>query len=383
MGEVTNFAEYRRKKKRKKALRFTVSVLLIFGIIYGISLLLYESGAEDVEGAFDAMFNSSGSESRFPIHSPGGDIKEIFSLGGTISVLNDTNVFFYSSGGEMTGSIQHHYQTPTVRSAKSSFLLYDQGNKQYALYDKDELIRSCQTDECIFLGDISVDGEYAIASTGNCLTEVTFYNEDGEEQFVWESNDKLAMSLCLDDDGDYMVVGCANTKGGKLVSTLVILDTEEMDTRASVEMENELILDVMPHGTGFLVITDEQVFKCSNKGVVLSSCSFEGQQICGFDVSKNNIALLLGNFRHDRSYTLVSLNGNLKELGRTVIDEKVTDIQCDEYGIYMLMGNMLNVYDENAVHRDGTKFQNIQNMYPMGHYLMVAANDRIHKLDFT
>ena len=93
--------------------------------------------------------------------------------------------------------------------------------------------------------------------------------------------------------------------------------------------------------------------------------------------------MLLGNFRHDRSYTLISLNGILKELGRTVIDEKVTDIQCDGYGIYTLMGNMLNVYDENAVFRDGTKFQNIENMYPMGHYLLVAANDRIHKLDFT
>lgn len=383
MGEVTDFTAYRKKRKRKKIIRFLVSVLLICGVTYGISFLLYESGADDVEGAVSSLFSIGSSESQFPVNSPGGEIKGMFSLGGSLAVLNDTNVYFYSSGGEMTGSIQHRYQSPVAVPANSRFLLYDQGGKQYALYNKDKLVREVAAEGIIYLGDIAQRGDYAIASKGGYLTEVTYYRSNGTEVFSWESTDKLATAMSLSKDGSSLSVGCANTEGGRLVSSIIFMDTHKMEVVSTMTLEDEMVLYMEHHGGEVLVITDQQVFICDKNGKLLYSYSFAGKPLCGFDESKDGLSLLLGDFRHNRYYNLVSLDNKLKPLGETVVEQKVYAMESDAYGIYLLAGSRLQILNRDTSFREESELSDIQSIYPMGHYLFAATSDSIYKLDFA
>lgn len=384
MEERARFDREEKKRGKKRWKKALIFIVLILCATYGISYLMYENGPQDVDSFLSSLFSGKGSGPGYPVDYPGGELKKMFSLNGTLGILNDTNLYLYNVGGKQTGNIQHKYVTPHVVSSGRYLLLFDRGSTGYSLYDKEKLVRETSADNQIYTACLNEKGSYAIACAGEYhQSEVRVYNHMGQETFVWKSAEKTVTTLSLSEDGSILLIGCLYARGGELISDVEILNTSKEEPLAEIELAGELILEVEKIGDRYYGLTDQKLFSFDSKGTVTGKVEFLEYPLCAYDFNGEYITLITGDYQHDRYYNLSTYDLSLKEMGSMVMEEQLAAVKSDSYGVYVLGSNHLKVLDKNCDLKYDVLSEDIRAIQPMGHYLYGVTGSKILQLDFN
>lgn len=384
MGDVTRLDEVRKRHKMRHYLRLAIAVVAIVAIAIGGTILFRYYSLSEVPELVKEYFSAFSGGPGYPIDSPGGAINDLYKINGDLAVINDTNIYLYNASGKEVGNIQHKYQNPRVCTAGKKILLYDRGGKELTMYKGDDQLLTRKMNSAIYTAALASNGNFAVATGGDKYpTQIAVYNQKQEELFVWAPSGKYILATALSPSGDLLAVGSVYSQGGEIrtnVSIFKLHTSEENALQAEFDLQDSMLLNLTFSNEDELhALTDSQALSYSIRQDKKVVYDFNGQSLSAFSMQGDNTVLLLGDYLHEQRYTLISLDGSMKQQGSAKIDRQVHKIKSDSGHIYLLYNNMLEYMAMDCTSNGVLEIKDALAVQTIGHSLYVITSDELQK----
>ena len=344
MAEITNLSEVRQKRNRKRARKGFLLILVILGLTVVLSLLFSSRSEYGVDSFFDLFEQGDG----YPIEAPSGKSKGMNELGGLLCVTSDSSLLMYNARGGEVYNVKHQMADPQSSIQDDMLLMFDQGAKSYALYQKNLPLAAGQTDYVIYTGAVSAKGSFALATRSeDYLSQVRVYSKNGVEKYTWNYSDKIITAVAMSPSGNKMAVCGLYAQDGIIRSHLLLYnDGELVDTR---DFDNALICSLVYVGEGEIRgVTDQGAFLISDKGKLMGEYDYKSQPLAAYCNSPESTVLLLGDYRQDGGYDVVALNSDMNRKSVCSIKGNIHTMKADGNNAYILAGSSYYQVDLNA-----------------------------------
>ncbi len=352
MGSKVDFDRLRKQRQRLQTVKRFIALGIIVGLVGGVIALnrvLIDSG---FTVRISDMVESWGGAG-YPIAIPGGIVRDIKSMDGDLAVLNDTNLYIYSSNGKTVTNLQQMTDNTVMVPTSSKVLTYDVGSKRYSVDTRSKNLLLKETDYSMLCADMNERGDLAIVTASKqYVAEAAVYNSKFEFVYGWQWSDNMVVDISLSPKGNTLAAGCINTQGGVLRSIFYILDFTMENELAKVEFVDEMVLDVQYlDGNTIGLLTDKQYRILSGGGTVQNSYLLGDGQLTAMERRGNNL-LFLYTHKETRTQSLVLLDGDCRVLASTQPGRRIKDIVLGERKIYLLsdegIATMNNMLEEKS-----------------------------------
>lgn len=383
MGQLTELEPVRKKRKAKKLLRRIILLTIIFTCLMVAAILWKEIKEIDVRTKAEDYYASLGSGPGYPISVPGGLVKNIIPIGDQIGVLDDVGMYTYNGNAKQVQHIQHNYNNPVVKSGGGKTLLYDRGGNRLRVDSKNKNYFNKTYDHTIVYADISEGGNLAVATGSNeYVGQILVYNDKFEEIFKWLSSESHILNIALSPNKEMMAVGCIETVGGEITSSVLIFKFSAKDMVAKLVLPGETILSLEFKENGKIyAVTDKGISKISANGNVETKLDFEGVPIYAFDNNPGtNMAVILGDFKEERALTAYSLDGNLDVRGSKVFYEPIYAIKVDALGLVLTLEEEILCYNPKMEETDKLAERDVKSLQMLDKNIYFATSSEIKKI---
>ena len=337
--------EYRKKKKREKAVRRLIrvmaAVVLLLGAVGGVYFyqeydlggLLYQS--PNSQAASQETSVQTGS---FPISLDSVTPLELEPFQDGTLLLTDEELLVIHSDGSVPNQFVHSFTNPVLRIGHDQFLLYDRGGYGYRMENEKGSIASGRTTASIQAGACGYNSHFAlVAADPHYAASVTVYDKSGQELLTWYSLEQVVDAAFSQDDRYLAVASVLFQNDGALVSRIHLLDIEKEKEVGSVDYKDALSVAVHVKSDGQIhLVTD------SFLGVVSADLSEQRQipylqQLRRYQFSDTATLLInSGASEVSSAVSLVSANGDRTE---QMVQSSVLDCSLQEDGVCLLTGN--------------------------------------------
>ena len=374
MEQVTNLGEVRKKRKRKKLLRAAAAIIFILAVTYGAAAIMNH---QDYMGPASFFTMLQGGEG-YPVEAPGGKSKGLYTAGGNLAVVNDTDLFLYNTKGSQIFNVKHHMANPLAKSAGNFLLMFDRGGKGYSLYNRVDPVADGKMETPIYTGAVAQNGVFAIATRGkDYLSQVTVYSRSSQEQYSWNYADKMATNIALSPNGNKMAVAALYTQDGVLHSQLLLYnDGQLVETR---DFEDEVVCHLLFTNDDTIVgITDATAFSITSKGKLRGEFHYQGQGLSAFAATEHTTVLLLGSYQQNGGYDLISLTEDMLKESSAKVQGTVHQICADDENAYILAGNRFYQCNlKTGALKVETLSDYVYDIIPLGRYVYAVTNEQI------
>jgi hypothetical protein len=376
MAKVTDFKTLKRRQTRRRTLKLLALIAAILVGTYLLSSIVNTPSFAGLSSVLDMIKGGPG----YPIDAPGGKVQGMYQNGGSLVVLNETNLYFYNTSGSEAYRVQHRMGNPQVASNGTMLLNYDRGSKTYAAYSRNNLFYSGKTENAIRAGDISQNGCIAIATqTENAQTHVMVMDAKQRELYTWKS-DNVVTALAISANGSGVAIGSSYVEEGQLKSALTVLKNGKEQTR--YELANQMIYALEFDGANVRCITDKNAFLLGTEGRMIGQFDYKGQQLAAFSMYENGVALVFGNYEQDRKYTLASVADDFYTLnGQTTLTDSLQRVKAYEHTILVLGASSFQEYSAYDCSRIGGEDEgSYYDIQPMGNSVYAMTTTEIMRL---
>ena len=376
MGKVTDFKTLKRRQTRKRTIKLFA---LIAAILMGTYLISYVVNTPSFAG-FSSVLDMIKGGPGYPIDAPGGKVRGMYQNGGSLVVLNETNLYFYNTSGSEVYRVQHRMGNPKIVSNDTMMLNYDRGSKTYAAYSRNNLFYSGKTENAIRAGDISQNGCITIATqTETAQTQVMVLDAKQRELYTWKS-ENVVTALAISANGSSVAIGSSYVEEGQLKSALTVLKNGKEQSR--YELVNQMIYALEFDGANVRCVTDRCAFLLNTEGRVIGQFDYKGQQLAAFSMYENGVVLVFGNYEQDRKYTLASVAADFFTLnGQTTLTDSLQRVKAYEHTILVLGASSFEEYSTYdcslLTSEEGSAYYDIQ---PMGNSVYAMSTTEITRL---
>ena len=212
----------------------------------------------------------------------------------------------------------------------------------------------------------------------NYVSDVTVYNADGEQTFVWHSAGRQVMGVSLSDNGRYMGVVTLQVEGGQGVAEVLLFDTRRGLTLAEQRFEGSTPVSVDMKGNVAVAILNDRVVSVKKSGVT-AQYPFEGGNVTCFD-NRNDYGtvLVLGMYQDSRNNRLVILDEDLDLISQAEVEREVLGVSAKGNRVSLLLSGQVLFYSrggklkgESPLETDG------QYLVCKGNYAIVLGTDTL------
>lgn len=378
MAEITNLSEVRQRRQKKRARKGLVLILVILLLTFVLSLLYGNRGEYGVDSFLELFQSGSG----YPIEAPGGKSKSMHDLDGLLCIVNDTELSMYNSRGGEAFQAKHQMADPQVALQDNMLLLFDQGAKSYALYQKNVPLVDSDTNFVIYTGAVSTKGAFALATRSeDYLSQVTVYDKNNSPQYTWNYSDKIVSCVALSPNGSKLAVCGLFTEDGAIKSQLLLYSNGELvDTR---DFDNALICSMVFAGENEIRgVTDQGAFLISDKGKLMGEYDYKSQPLAAFYNTPQATVLLLGDYRQKGGYEVVALNSQMNRQSSSEIKGNIHTLKADSSNAYILAGS--NYYQIDLLsgeHLVAEPSEYIYDLQPIGKGVFAITNEEIVRME--
>ena len=336
MGKAMDFQKLRSRRRRgiflKRLIILGVIVAGVFAVMSLNTFLVAWQLPTQVTG-FLQGFGGPG----YPVHLPGGALRDVKALGNDVAVLNDGNLFLFNRNGREMLSVQRVHENTVLLAGGNRMLTYSVGAPGFQIYLQGRLLLDGEHSGSILAAALGERGNYALVSSSiQHVSEVMVFDEQFEQRFGWGTRELVAF-VDLDPRGTGMAVGSVGVRGGELRSTVSIFDITVEEEPIRVDFADELILSLSYLGHAQIaVITDKglRVLDAA-RGNLLGRYDLTGGRVSLSRVSGEHILLYIEDPRY-RQMRAVLFGARGQELGQVSLEMEARDMQVGGRGVYIL-----------------------------------------------
>lgn len=376
MGKVTNLNEFREQKKRKKIVRRTVLILVLFCLTVGGAYIFTTYTPSQLAGIIGDFFMGDRGNG-FPIESPVVNARGLYDQNGSLLVASDSYLYEYNLTGKKSAQIKHDFLSPAIETDGRFTLLYDRLTNRYNIYKNNEPFKTKKLDNPIFSADINKNGETAVATSSKKYQSVVIVED---REFVWNSSVKIINKVELDNNSTLLCASGVETSKGQLISTVTLLDTTKTKPVFEVKLPNQIVLDIAFKNGGIEVITDQQGLLFSEKGAQIKEFSFENKPLKFFDLRHDRTLFAYGDFDKQGSVELSVLSGGYREIGSLKLNQNIVETKITDKFVAILTNSTVEIYDHSFAHHRTVVAKDIYKIQPIGNVLYMISKDEISKV---
>lgn len=334
-------------------------VLLCLTLVFGSGIISYEN----VYYMFkDIQFINTYGEARADQlnYSRPMARQDIIEFKNGLAVASDSEIKLFASTGRVTMTRGSEFSNPKLSASSSSLLIYDQGNRNFAVYNSfTELYRE-KLDYPISSADMSDTGAYAIVTRSKKYTSVIrVYTNKNKLDMEYSKNDYV-IDAALSEDGKLMAVLSMNASGGESVVALTVVDIKGGSVKAEMT-----IRDVMPYGCDF--VSNNRIVALYSDHVAIYDTELSLKANYDFErspqryaISDSGVALVFKTegISENNLITVFDKNGATTYTGNVTGD--VFDIKLVDSYVYVLTGDKVYRLDMRFGGRSESGFKNEQ-----------------------
>ncbi len=217
-------------------------VILILGaVLLNIKSVTYENLYYFIKD-FDAVVSAESHTTPFVIYNYEENRCYAGYKGGLIrGGAGSLSVF--SATGRKTATYYPEYARPVIRASSKYFIVYDQGGKEFSVYNSFARLYTETLDYPILSVDISEDGSFSILTSESEYKSVIYrYGQDFARAAAYYYNDYV-ISQSLTPDGKFLLVSPVGTSGGRLSQSLYAYREKDKDKIILAKSVGELIVE--------------------------------------------------------------------------------------------------------------------------------------------
>ncbi len=331
--------------KHKRILRvFGILAILMVAVILVNSLVpisIWEYAGN--------VFASSGSGDGFPVSISPSDTNAVLSVGSDVALLGDSSLTLYKSNGKVLFQRQHGYSNPAMCSCTARVMVYDRGGKNLRVENRAKTLMMKETEGTITTACMARNGRFAVVTRGlNYVSDVTVYDSDGNQTFVWHSAGRQVMGVSLSDNGRYMGVVTLQVEGGQGVAEVLVFDTRKGLTLAQQRFEGSVPVSVDMKGNVAVAILNDRVVSVTKSGVT-AQYPFEGGSVTCFDNHNDyGTVLVLGMYQDSRNNRLLILDEDLDIISETEVEREVLGVSAKGNRVSLLSSGQVLFYSRGG-----------------------------------
>lgn len=334
-------------------------VLLCFTLIFGSGIISYEN----VYYMFkDIQFINSYGEARADQlnYSRPMARQDITVFKNGLAVASDSEIKLFTSTGRVTMVRGSECSNPKTSASDSTLLVYDQGNRNFAIYNSfTELYRE-KLDYPISSAHMSDIGTYAIVTRSQKYTSVVkVYTNKNKLDIEYSKNDYV-ISVALSDDGKHLAVLSMSAVGGESVVVLTVVDVKSGTVKSEMTLR-----DVMPYGCDFA--SNNRIVALYSTHVAIYDTDLSLKANYDFEhsperyaISNSGVALVFKaeGISENNLITVFDKNGATVYTGNVSGD--IFDIKLVDSYVYVLTGDKVYRLDMRFGGRSESAFKNEQ-----------------------
>lgn len=382
MRELSDIELARRKKKRKKTVKKLVllallAVVLVVGYSYRHLLT-----AENLGAVWGNMTSNLQKGEGYPLDLGSGVPRDLqCSTMGALEVLTDSEIITYNKTAKQVKNIPHSMDEPQMKVRGGNTVVFDRGNREFALYSKTTQVYKKTAEMTIVDADVDASGNVAVATgSDRYLGQVSVYDRNQQLVFGWSSSKEYILSVSMGSGGN-LAVACVNAVDGRVTTVVYALNIHREEELSCTEFPASLALQMRWEGSTIQLVCDDQVFALKKDGSLAGSTAFEGSVLAIGAIGGGDYAVALGDNTqsHLNKVLLVGQKGQVKatvEVGREIV------------GVYASGGKIavLGHSDLTVYKKDGTVLSTTDIGKPCldlsgaGKTLFVQTNDSLEKL---
>ncbi len=378
MAQITDLGEVRQKRKRKRARKGLLLILVIL-LLTALLSFVFSSRSEYGFSSFLDLFEEG---EGWPVEAPGGKSKGMYQLDGLLCISNDTDLLMYNSKGGEAYAVKHQMADPHLAIREDKLLLFDQGARSYALYQKNVPLVDSETAHVLYTGAVSAKGLFALATRSeDYLSQVTVYDQHGALQYSWNYSDKVVTALALSPSGSKLAVCGLYAEEGSIRSQLLLYDKGELvDSRT---FDDAVICSLTFVGeTELKGVTDQGAFLISDKGKLMGEYDYKSQPLAAYCNTPEATVLLLGDYRQEGGYQLISLNGDMNRRSSASIKGNIHVLKADSSSAYLLAGSsyyQVDLASGQILVQEEAEY--IYDLQPLGKGVFAVTNGEIVRME--
>lgn len=387
MAKLTDLEKVRRKRQRHRLVRNLLVLTILAGGIWCAMWAVEHAGELDLKTAYSDIKAEIATGSGFPVPLPGGKVLQLDAVNNVLMLLSDTNLYSYNASGRQMLNEQHGFINQALVTGEDRMLMYDRGGSKLSLYSKSALLDTITTDYKIYTADLSLNGNYAVATTSReYVAHVKVYNKSGQDIFNWYSYQKPVVSVSLCDTKDEMMVGCVDVSDGSYLSSISKFQFSINQELNKVEFPDELLLFVDYRSSNrIFALTDKRAILLNQDLKELKSYDYEGQKLNRIVESRDNqtLMLILGDYAENKHLKAVVLDNEFQLLGEFEVDYEITDAQIDTDYVYMISKNQLEILQHDGTKLMDKQINGIQNIHLIQEQLYYITSSELDSINIA
>ena len=250
---------------------------------------------------------------------------------GGLAVASREGISIYSAGGRELFSISHQYGNPILKTSAKYALLYDNGGKQYSLYNSFSKVSEETLDYSIRDAEIADTGEYAIVTTDEGYTSVLRVYDKNGKRYDYNFSSSYISSLAMSKDGTKVAVALLNADSEKYRSEIRVYRVGSSSYQSS-----DIGFSKTPYKIGFfdngnICAVGSEGINVFNKNLDLEGEYYTESEVYAYSLSENHITIAFFDKKNSKSQIIMfDKKGNVSY--NDIIAEKILDIEVhNEY----------------------------------------------------
>lgn len=248
--------EGRRLENKKKFKASCITVALIVVAVLIINSVLPAGILQSAKTAVKVIGAGS-----FPISLDSSQTINTVRVGNYYYVLGDSYLCAVSNSGKLLFNYQHGFEKPVLKTSNAGALVYNQGSKEFLLFDIYGLKSSYTADKNILTANISDSGNYTVATVSDkYASAVTVYKKNNKKLYEWFSAEDTVNNVALSKNGRKLAVSTFNSKNGEFTSKISVFNFKSATPLYSESVEKGLVYNIdTSFSSAFAVITQNKI----------------------------------------------------------------------------------------------------------------------------
>lgn len=347
---------------------------ILFSFLLLLALFLAFTIKDRLGLSFVERFFSYDNQKNSLAFSHGARSENLFAnLNYQLLVCSDSLLQLYAPTGEAHFKTAINFTQPALSSNGKRAVIFDAGGQSLYVVEKTKVIHSITlpAEQYILSATINQNGWLAVTSkTSGVKGLVTVYNSSFDlVADISRSSSYLASALVTPDNRGLYVLSPGQS-AGIFQSTLLYYDLRQQSQEPrGISLGNNVVLSMQTGSNRCWVLGESELFILSS-GELSAKYGFEGKYLKRATLDGNDFAtLLLSDSPSGNAGTLVTVDGEGKELGRLELDEQVLAISASGRRVAVLTASHLFLYNKDLSETYRTdQLQGAQNLvlYPDG-----------------